>query len=156
MKIQKRITVVLLALAVAACIAAALPAMAFAAEVDASPHIEQYRPQLAYTQNEHWNNDPNGLLYVPNANGESGTYHMYYQYAVTGNRWDAMHWGHATSKDLVHWQEHGVAITPLWAGDEAYLKDKTVPTGPIFSGSAVYVSEEHKSRGYKKIGRAHV
>ncbi len=149
MKIQKRITVVLLALAVAACIAAALPAMAFAAEVVASPHIEQYRPQLAYTQNEHWNNDPNGLLYVPNANGESGTYHMYYQYAVTGNRWDAMHWGHATSKDLVHWQEHGVAITPLWAGDESYLKDKTVPTGPIFSGSAVYVSEEHKSRGYK-------
>lgn len=74
---------------------------------------------------------------------------MYYQYAVTGNRWDSMHWGHATSTDLIHWQEHDVAITPLWANDAAYIADKTVPTGPIFSGSAVYVSEKNKGRGYK-------
>lgn len=149
MKSKKRLIALLLIAAVAMCGALALPTAASAAVVPTAAHIEQYRPQLGYTPNEHWNNDPNGLLYVPNASGDGGTYHMYYQYAVTGNRWDAMHWGHATSTDLVHWQEHNVAIEPLWAGDPAYLADDTVPTGPIFSGSAVYVSEEHKARGYK-------
>ena len=149
MKSKKHLSAILLALCIAAITAVAFPVSAYAAETQTAPHFEQYRPQLSYTQNEHWNNDPNGLLYVPDASGTGGTYHMYYQYAVTGNRWDSMHWGHATSTDLIHWQEHDVAITPLWANDAAYIADKTVPTGPIFSGSAVYVSEKNKGRGYK-------
>ena len=151
MKSKKRLTVLLLSLMLSLCLVFALPTAASASEVATDSHIEQYRPQLSYTQNRNWNNDPNGLLYVPNGSG-GGTYHLYYQYAVTGNKWDAMHWGHATSEDLVHWQEHSVAIEPLWISDDAYKADNKVPTGPIFSGSAVYVSPENASRGYNGEG----
>lgn len=115
--------------------------------------VEQYRPQLSYSPLNNWNNDPNGLLYVGDEGG--GTYHMYYQYATTGNRWDAMHWGHAVSSDLVHWTEKDVAISPLWG----YVPGSEVPTGPIFSGSAVYVSAAEaadktnpKSKAYNGAG----
>ena len=62
-------------------------------------------------------NDPNGLFYA------EGTYHLYFQYWPYGNVWGPMHWGHATSKDLVTWQEQPIALYP----------DRF---GYIFSGSA--------------------
>lgn len=62
-------------------------------------------------------NDPNGLFYA------EGTYHLYFQYWPYGNVWGPMHWGHATSKDLVTWEEQPIALYP----------DRF---GYIFSGSA--------------------
>jgi len=79
---------------------------------------EQYRPQIHYTPARNWVNDPNGLVY------HDGTYHMFYQYNPMGNDWGNLSWGHATSTDLMHWQEQSPALTP----DEL---------GMIFSGSAV-------------------
>ena len=92
---------------------------------------ESYRNRLTFSAEKGWNNDPNGLIYA------DGVYHMYYQYnydqrtGETANGWGNMSWGHATSTDLVHWQEQAVAIPAYQnAGGEWYSM--------MFSGSAVY------------------
>lgn len=81
-------------------------------------HPQPHRPVCHYTPAAHWMNDPNGLFF------HQGLYHLFYQYHPDSAVWGPMHWGHATSADLVHWQEQPVALAP----DEH---------GMIFSGSAV-------------------
>jgi fructan beta-fructosidase len=85
-------------------------------------YSEKYRPQYHFTPDHNWINDPNGLVYY------KGEYHLFYQYNPYGNRWGHMSWGHAVSKDLLHWEHLPVAL-------EEYVKngDSTM----IFSGSAV-------------------
>ena len=82
------------------------------------PATPQYRPTYHFTPAAHWMNDPNGMVYY------QGTYHLFYQYYPGGMVWGPMHWGHATSADMLHWQEQPVALAP----DEK---------GYIFSGSVV-------------------
>ncbi len=102
-----------------------------------SDYGESYRNHLSYSAKEGWNNDPNGLLYVPNADGNGGTYHLYYQYnwnqhsQTTENVWGNMSWGHATSEDLVSWEEQPVALP-------AYQEVDGKQYNMMFSGSAVY------------------
>ncbi|MDH6343111.1 fructan beta-fructosidase [Parabacteroides sp. PFB2-12] len=79
---------------------------------------ESYRPQIHFSPASGWMNDPNGMVYY------EGEYHLYYQHYPEDTKWGPMHWGHAISSDLVHWEHQPIAIYP----DEM---------GYIFSGSAV-------------------
>ncbi len=86
--------------------------------VTAQTYREQYRPQIHFSPKAHWMNDPNGMVYYNNV------YHLFFQYYPGATVWGPMHWGHATSTDLIHWKEQPIALYP----------DKL---GYIFSGSIV-------------------
>lgn len=79
---------------------------------------EKYRPHYHFSPEENWMNDPNGMVFF------NGEYHLFYQYHPYGTTWGPMHWGHAISPDMVHWEHQPVGLVP----DEH---------GQIFSGSAV-------------------
>ena len=72
---------------------------------------EKYRPQFHFTSRRGWLNDPNGQIYY------NGEYHLYYQHNPLALPWGNMSWGHAVSKDLVHWQELPAVLFPNDAGD---------------------------------------
>lgn len=88
----------------------------------------RFRPQHHFAAARNWLNDPNGLLYA------NGVYHLFYQHNPLGEVWGNMSWGHATSADLVHWDEQPVAI----ACDDQEA---------IYSGSAVLDSENTSGLG---------
>lgn len=81
-------------------------------------YAEKYRPQFHFSPEKMWMNDPNGMVYY------DGEYHLFYQHYPDDNVWGPMHWGHAISTDLVHWQHQPIALYPD-------------SLGMIFSGSAV-------------------
>lgn len=85
---------------------------------------ELYRPQFHFTPEKNWHNDPNGLVFY------KGEYHMFYQYNPFGNKWGYMHWGHAVSTDLLHWEHLPVALFP-----DENSKDSVECTA--FSGSGL-------------------
>lgn len=74
---------------------------------DARPVNEySYRPKLHYAPEFGWVNDPNGLVY------QDGIYHLFHQYNPYSTEWENMSWGHAVSRDLLHWEEQDVALCP--------------------------------------------
>ena len=91
-----------------------------------------HRPQIHFSPKAKWMNDPNGMVYY------KGIYHMFFQYYPDSTVWGPMHWGHAISKDLVHWDEQPIALYPD-------------SLGFIFSGSAVV--DSNNTSGFGKDGK---
>lgn len=103
-----------------------------------------------------WLNDPNGLCQF------RGIYHVFHQYSPT---WPEPHaprgWGHATSRDLVHWEHHGMAIAPdtpdeasgSYSGCAAVLPGAATDGGDLLR---LYYTGNVKERGdfdYVRTGR---
>lgn len=95
-------------------------------------NYEKFRPLYHFSPRTGWMNDPNGMVY------KDGIYHLYYQHNPYGSKWGNMHWGHASSTDLVTWKHHDVAL----------VRDTL---GHIYSGSAVVDSENCSGFGKDAI-----
>lgn len=75
-----------------------------------------------------WINDPNGFSMYKDE------FHLFYQYHPYSSKWGPMHWGHATSKDLISWNQEKIALGPIGEGSEG---------GAPFSGCAITDGEKH-------------
>jgi fructan beta-fructosidase len=102
------------------------------AQKPVTPYKEIFRPQLHFSPQEKWTNDPNGLVYY------QGVYHLFFQHYPRDIIWGPMHWGHAVSRDLVHWRQLPIALYPD-------------SLGYIFSGSIVVDSAN--TTGFGKKGQ---
>jgi beta-fructofuranosidase len=96
---------------------------------------DRHRPLYHFLPAANWMNDPNGLCQW------GDTYHLFYQYNPDGAYHANMHWGHATSQDLVTWRHLPIALSPTpggpdeggcWSG--CLVDDGGVPT-IVYSGN---------------------
>ena len=81
------------------------------------------RPKLHITPDKNWMNDPNGFIWY------KGKYHLFYQHFPYAPKWGTMHWGHAVSDDLIHWEHLGIALFPT----------KSYDANGIFSGNSIEI-----------------
>lgn len=90
----------------------------YAAPQEENKLADSFHPNHHFAPKKNWINDPNGLVF------HDGIYELYYQHNPNDITWDDMNWGHARSRDLIHWEEMETALTP----DE---------DGAMFSGCAI-------------------
>jgi beta-fructofuranosidase len=100
------------------------------AEADPMRPVYHFRPPA------HWMNDPNGAIY------HNGYYHLFYQHNPYGDDWGHMHWGHARSRDLVHWEHLPIALWPSLEKGEEH----------IYSGCARVNAEGQPMLLYTSVG----
>ena len=95
---------------------------------------DPHRPAFHFLPPRNWMNDPNGLVYW------QARYHLFYQFNPYHAQWGFIHWGHASSSDLVHWEDHPIALAPeqgtgdangCWSG--CVVIDQEVPTA-VYTG----------------------
>lgn len=98
---------------------------------------KEERPGFHLAARVGWMNDPNGFSWY------QGEYHLFYQYHPYDSHWGPMHWGHAVSKDLLHWEYRPAALAP----DTEYDRDG------CFSGSAVTLPDGRQFLMYTGVSR---
>lgn len=96
---------------------------------------ERDRPRFHLTPYAGWMNDPNGFSYY------KGEYHLFYQYNPYSTVWDSMHWGHAVSKDLLHWTWLPAVLAP----------DRDYDSFGCFSGSAIELPDGRQCLMYTGV-----
>ncbi len=99
---------------------------------------DPHRPRYHFLPPANWMNDPNGTIQL------GGTYHLFYQHFPDAPQWGPMHWGHATSTDLVHWDDLPIALAPTPGGPDTdgcwsgcAVDNNGVPTF-VYSGNRAY------------------
>ena len=112
---------------------------------------KQYRPAIHFTPPAGWMNDPNGMIYL------NGVYHLFYQHNPNASVWGPMHWGHATSKDLIHWKNKKIALYPdslgtIFSGSAVLDKNNTSGLGVGNKVPLVAIYTQHNMEG-EKAGR---
>lgn len=97
----------------------------------------KHRPQYHFLPPENWMNDPNGPIFF------EGQYHLFYQYNPTDWHWGNLHWGHAVSEDLLHWEHRPIALYPQKDRGESHC----------YSGCS-YINNGKVELFYTSIGQA--
>jgi fructan beta-fructosidase len=113
---------------------------------------EPHRPKIHFSPQTAWMNDPNGMVY------HKGTYHLFYQFYPDSTVWGPMHWGHATSTDMVHWQHEPVALYPdslgyIFSGSAVVDAANTSGFGTAANPPLVAIFTHHDPKG-EKAGRS--
>ena len=75
---------------------------------------KKYYPSYHFRPPANWMNDPNGLTY------ENGWYHLFFQYNPGADTWGDIHWGHARSRDLIHFEMLPEALAPSYEKGEVH------------------------------------
>lgn len=106
------------------------------------------RPKLHFTPPQGWMNDPNGMVY------HNGLYHLFYQHNPDDIVWGPMHWGHATSEDLVNWQHRPIALLPdqhgtIFSGSVVLDKNNTSGLGTLAKPPLIAMYTYHNSEREK-------
>lgn len=106
-------------------------------------YTEKYRPQYHFSPETKWTNDPCALVYY------EGEYHLLYQYHPASTIWGPMHFGHAVSQDLVHWEHRPIALAPdhngfIYTGSA--VVDKNDTTGFFNGGSGMVIIFCHSDK----------
>ncbi len=91
---------------------------------------DPHRPRYHFLPPANWMNDPNGPIFF------NGRYHLFYQHNPAEARWGDIHWGHAVSEDLLHWEDWPIALEPRTTGVDqngcftgcAFIRDDGTPT----------------------------
>jgi len=97
------------------------------------------RPRFHLLPARNWMNDPSGPIFT------DGTYHLFFQYNPHGSVWGTMHWAHATSPDMIHWQHQPVAIAPTKG---------TFDEKGVFSGHVVIADDGTPTMFYTGVAAA--
>lgn len=110
-----------------------------------------YRPNFHFTPQKGWMNDPNGMIFL------NGEYHLFYQHYPDATVWGPMHWGHATSKDLVQWAHQPIALFPdsigmIFSGSVVLDRNNTSGLGRNGIPPLVAIFTQHNMPG-EKAGR---
>ena len=100
--------------------------------------MRHLKPLLHFRPEKNWINDANGLIW------RDGWYHLFYQYNPHAPVWGDIHWGHARSRDLLHWQHLPVALAPQKEAGEDHC----------YSGN-ILISENQPYLFYTSIGPRH-
>ncbi len=111
-------------------------------------YTEPFRPQYHFSPEEKWMNDPNGMVY------KDGVYHLFYQYYPDDIVWGPMHWGHAVSKNLVHWKHKPIALFPdrlgyIFSGSTVVDYNNTSGFGTVENPPLVAIFTYHLAEGEK-------
>ena len=109
---------------------------------------EQFRPQVHFSPKVKWTNDPNGLVY------HEGVYHLFFQYYPDSIVWGPMHWGHATSPDMIQWKEQPIALYPnsigyIFSGSAVVDKANTSGFGSASNSPLVAIFSQHDAKNEK-------
>ncbi|WP_273444791.1 glycoside hydrolase family 32 protein [Neolewinella agarilytica] len=114
-------------------------------------YLDSHRPQIHFSPQEKWMNDPNGMVFY------DGEYHLFYQYYPDSTVWGPMHWGHAVSEDMVHWEHLPIALYPdslgwIFSGSAVYDEKNTSGLGEDGNGPLIAIFTYHNSE-MEKAGR---